>query len=109
MEKLTFNKELGKWYIDLPTWEGDKEELEMVAGADILLDKLSNNEDTVSLFVSQEEVDDSIILKKKYNINGGADYKPVNTDIVYSVWLCGVTKFVFGGIMPQMLYIKTTV
>jgi hypothetical protein len=107
MEKMTFNRESGRWYIDLPSWEGDKEELEMVAGADVLLDHLSNNEDTVSLLVSEEPVDDTIILKKKYNINGGADYKPMNTDVVYGVWLCAVTKFVFGGYMPNMLYVKT--
>lgn len=107
MKKLNFNKEGSKWYIDYPQWEGDKEELEMVAGADILLDHLSNNEDAVSLFVSEEPIDNSIILKKKYNINGGADYKPVNTDVVYGVWLCHVTKFVFNGIMPDYLYIKS--
>jgi hypothetical protein len=107
MKNLTFNKEDKKWYIYLPEWEGDKAELEMVAGADILLDHLSHNKDTVSVIVSEEELDDSIILNKKYNINGGADYKPVNNDVVYNVWLCGVTKFVFGGYMPNKLYLKS--
>ena len=107
MKQLKFNKEGNQWYIDLPEFTGAKEELEMVAGADVLLDHLSNNTDTVSVFVSEEPMDDSIILNKKYNINGGADYKPVNTDVVYGVWLCGVTKFVFGGYMPDKLYLKT--
>jgi len=107
MKQLNFNKEGNQWYIDLPDWKGAKEELEMVAGADRLLDHLSNNEDKVSVFVSEEPIDDSIALNKKYNINGGADYKPANTDVVFSVWLCGVTKFVFGGYMPDKLYLKT--
>ena len=38
-----FNKEDGKWYIDLPDWTGTKGELQMVGGADTLLDHLSNN------------------------------------------------------------------
>ena len=37
--ELKFYKEEGKWYIDIP-WDGDKSELEMVMGADVLLDEL---------------------------------------------------------------------
>ena len=56
MENYTFNKEQGKWYIVLPTWEGTKGELQMVGGADTLLDHLSNNGDTVliDLLTDQE-------------------------------------------------------
>ena len=43
MKNYTFNKEQGCWYIDLPNWEGTKGELQMVGGADTLLDRLSNN------------------------------------------------------------------
>ena len=36
---LKFNKESnGKWYIDLPKWKGKKSALQMVCGADKLLD-----------------------------------------------------------------------
>ena len=37
-QNLKFNKEADRWYIDLPDWTGTKGELEMVAGADTLLD-----------------------------------------------------------------------
>ena len=41
MKNLKFKKEEdNKWYIDLTEWTGDKADLEMVAGADILLDIL---------------------------------------------------------------------
>ena len=35
-QNLKFNKEAGRWYIDLLDWTGTKCELEMVAGADTL-------------------------------------------------------------------------
>ena len=39
--QLAFVKEKsGRWYIDLPEWEGAHANLEMVAGADLLLDHL---------------------------------------------------------------------
>ena len=38
MKNYTFNKEQGNWYIDLSNWYGTKAELQMVAGADSLLD-----------------------------------------------------------------------
>ena len=45
---LSFVKEeSNKWYVVLPEWEGDKEELEMVLGADELLDRLSSYGDSV--------------------------------------------------------------
>jgi hypothetical protein len=31
-----------RWYIDLPEWKGSIADLEMIEGADTMLDKLSN-------------------------------------------------------------------
>jgi hypothetical protein len=42
----------GTWYIDLPDWTGSKAELQMVAGADTLLDEISDGKDEVTLEVS---------------------------------------------------------
>lgn len=36
MDKYTFELVDGRWYIVLPEWTGNKEDLEMVLGADIL-------------------------------------------------------------------------
>ena len=50
-----FNKEDGKWYIDLPDWTGTKGELQMVGGADTLLDVLdTNNNNKVYVEVDTE-------------------------------------------------------
>lgn len=106
MKTMTFNKEEKKWYIDLPEWEGDKADLEMVAGADTLLDHLSSGNATVTIEVSEEPIDNAIILSKIYNIYGGADYKVENCTAVERAWLCKVTKFVYGGYMPEKLFIK---
>jgi hypothetical protein len=106
MKNLTFNKEDKKWYIYLPEWEGDKAELEMVAGADRLLDVLSGDKDTVTIEVSEEPLEDAIKLKKLHHLYGGADYKVENCPGVDRAWLCKVTKFVYGGYMPNRLFIK---
>ena len=58
MKNYTFNKENGSWYIDLPNWEGTKAELQMVAGADTLLDKLSNQGTSVNVTMSIEKKSD---------------------------------------------------
>ena len=42
MKKLSLKKESGSWYIKLKFWLGPKSALEMVQGADKLLDKLSH-------------------------------------------------------------------
>ena len=107
MKNLKFKKEKdNKWYIDLPEWTGDKADLEMVAGADRLLDYLSNSESNVDTLVSEEPLDDSITLTKRWNIYGGADYKVTNCPDVDTAWLCKVTKFVYDGNLPQKLFIK---
>ena len=107
MKNLKFKKEKdNKWYIDLPEWTGDKADLEMVAGADRLLDYLSNSESKVDTLVSEEPLDDSITLTKRWNIYGGADYKVTNCPDVDTAWLCKVTKFVYDGNLPQKLFIK---
>jgi hypothetical protein len=107
MKNLKFKKEEdNKWYVDLPEWTGDKADLEMVCGADRLLDYLSNKEDKVDTLVFEEPVDDSIILTKRWNIYGGADYSVQNCPGVEYAWLCKVTKFVYDGNLPEKLYIK---
>lgn len=107
MKNLKFKKEKQKWYIDLPEWTGSKEDLEMVAGADKVLDYLSNKGETVETVVSEEPIEDSIVLTKKWDIYGGADYDVDNCPNVYNAWLCKVTKFVYDGNLPEKLFIKS--
>ncbi len=110
MKKLTFYREKdNRWYIDLPQWTGSKADLEMVAGADTMLDQLSTGMGSVTLEVTEESKDD--MNKAEFDappLSSGANYvirkfNGVRTD--YKMWLCDVTKFVFGY-FPQTLYFK---
>ena len=101
---LNFEKENTGWYIVLPEWKGSKAALAMVAGADTMLDRLSNNTYKVSLEVHLEEQDSSFIkLSKVRNCwFNGADYVTCSG---HKLWLCNVTKFVFGY-LPETIYVK---
>ena len=106
MNNYTFNKENNNWYIDLPNWTGTKGELQMVGGADTLLDQLSNNGTTVNVTLSTE---------KEFNSTGFQTLKrivktPPNGCVYHlgfaPVWLCNVTRFVFDGIFPRQIHFK---
>lgn len=113
MEILRFYKENSeRWYADVPNWTGRKSALEMVAGADKLLDLIAKGRDEVYLHFSENEIKDSdvLIFKRKCWLNG-ADYKINNLDgqeIDLKVWLCNVTKFVMGK-FPEKIYFKEVI
>jgi len=96
----------GRWYVDLPEWEGDKADLEMVMGADSFLTVMSEGNSEVRLILSDEEIEgaDSLILKgagifEDIEVGSGAWYvlpKYMGIDYDHSMWLCDVTLFVFG-------------
>jgi hypothetical protein len=98
-----YKEEDGKWYINLPEWQGDKEELEMVAGADILLDVLSNNTNEVHVKFGVEPFDGSNTLTHTGNgyYDNDAWHGPS------TIWLCHVTKFVFGDYPDNIYYSKS--
>ena len=98
-----FNKEQGNWYIDLPEWTGTKAELQMVGGADTLLDHLSNNGDTVLVELSTDKE-----CPKGFETLKRIIQTPPNGCIYHlgftPVWLCNVTKFVFDGKFPKRIH-----
>ncbi|MFM8951166.1 MAG: DUF6717 family protein [Bacteroidota bacterium] len=102
-----FVKDFGKWYIELPEYEGSREDLRMVAGADTWLDLLSKNGNRVSLKISVEEALQNRIEKQfEVPVFGGAYYiarKLGNRNARHRMWLCPVTKFVFGE-YPGTIY-----
>lgn len=124
--KYSFIKEENSWYIDLPAYieaGGSKGSLAMVAGADTFLDILLNNNPSnkVTLDLETEfqnedgfEVLDLIPPSNKvwgiildYTI-GGADYilkEYKGREINHKMWLCDVTKYVFGY-FPQRIHFK---
>lgn len=107
MEILNFYKDTdSKWYIDYPKWEGEKWELEMVSGADTLLEILAQGEDRVSVGMSLEEFkDSSFTLNLLREEGGGGWYQVVDPHVNMEIWLCHVTKFVFG-FLPEIIYCK---
>ena len=107
MQIFNFYKEVdNKWYIDYPEWEGDKCELEMVSGADTLLDILSQGEDKVTIKMSLQEIKDPLFVLNfiREESNGGW-YKINNCYVEFEIWLCHVTKFIFGD-LPKIIYCK---
>ena len=94
------------WYVDLPEWEGDRDELLMVAGADTMLEVLGGGKSEVSAITGDEPFKDAFILhliEYHEEDNSGTYWVEVN-DIGMPVWLCHVTNFVFGKI-PNNIYI----
>jgi hypothetical protein len=120
---LRFYKEItGEWFVDLPGWTGDKMDLQMVIGADTMLDILAQGENEIKLTLSTDYTDCETVLELDYigipkvirnnfgkdiDLNQGATYK---CDFIHgieynlTVWLCDVTKFVFGN-FPDNIYI----
>ena len=101
-----FNKDDdGRWYVDLPEWEGERAELEMVMGADMLLDIVSANGWWVDVKMSDEEFpgcktltyDKTEATPGYYNNN--AWHGPS------TIWLCSVTEFVFGYYPDKIYYL----
>ena len=105
-----YKEETGRWYVDLPEWEGEKAELEMVSGADTFLEILSQGEQTVNVVLSTVPFDGSDVLElhREDEIIGGGWYQLLEyMSIPYELemWLCEVTRFVFGE-LPKSIYFK---
>lgn len=112
--RLDFKKEpTGEWYIVLPDYHGPKEDLQMVYGADTMLDILSRDTNNLSIRVLDYydmPTDESFELAKltipeSLDQLGGQWYLWPNLDDFYAVWLCDVTLFVFGD-FPDTIYFE---
>lgn len=106
MNIFKFEKENnGRWYVVLPDWTGSKEDLEMVRGADTMLDIIAQGDFEVYVTISEKEFTSSkFMLSYIQDREGGADYLLTSDLYQFEVWLCEVTKFVFGY-LPKRLYI----
>ena len=103
IRKVKFYKEKsGRWYIDLPEWEGEKEDLEMVMGADELLNIVAEGEDFVYLEIGDEKfpvAGQMVFIEVGSSEMEGCWYLiPTIGQIDFNlrIWLCDVTRFVFG-------------
>ena len=107
MRKLNFKKENKKWYIVLKSWPGPKSALQMVLGADTLLDKISQNGHTASIGVKSQkdsgsdwvcvkDTSEDCTYGRWYNVYKGGKK-------MHRMWLCPVTRFVFKGFYPEKI------
>lgn len=115
--KLRFYKEIyenehtEKWFVDLPTWEGPKEALEMVCGADTMLNRMDLGAGEVTLKISAidfEGADELNMVREATEIGDGAFYllgEYLGEEINLGMWLCGVTTYVFGY-YPEVIFLK---
>jgi len=115
MQTHTFVKEqTGQWFIDLPDYlanGGQKGDLQMVEGADTMLDVIANGHHKVTLTMADEpfeKADEVTLLEVCDPTIGGGIYllesfegKKVNQHM----WLCAVTEFVFGY-LPEKIFVK---
>ena len=117
-----FYKDNEGWFIDLPEFLemglGTKGNLAMVAGSDLLLDELSENKSEVILEFSDQpfdgyehhlEVDEfgmdiDELIEYGHPIEIGGYY--IRKSDGFKIWLCQVTKWVFGGTYPNNIYVK---
>lgn len=104
---LKFEKDSSsRWYVVLPDWEGKHSDLEMVCGADTMLDIEAQGESEVYLTLSNGELPKykSTLKLIREEFDGGT-YLFVSEFNSFEVWLCFVTKHVFNEI-PKLIYIK---
>jgi hypothetical protein len=113
MKTLKFNKEPdNRWYVDLPEWEGPKADLEMVSGADTMLDIIAQGEGTATLYMDTTYHDGFETLelnRPAIELGNGAYYtmgKYQGIDFDLEMWLCDVTKFVFDEFPTKIYFAK---
>lgn len=115
MKTYKFEKnERSKWFVVLPEflekYPGHEAELQMVFGADTMLDIIAQGEDHVYLNLSLmhfEGCDELHKLNNTPNVGGAMYVMPKYKGFDYNLemWLCGVTEFVFGH-MPEKIYLS---
>lgn len=113
-----YKDKTNRWYIDYPEWTGEIDELEMVCGADTMLDILSEGGNEITLsFTDQKGLLPQSINLIELNFHsfesGGAIYTldglMVQNGLIsqgVQVWLCHVTKFIFGYLPEKQIFIS---
>lgn len=101
-----------EWYADIPEWGGEIADLQMVEGADDLLDWIAKDDVECRLLMSDASFQGGEMLNLVYvreeNLGGGGDYlleKFKERIVNHKLWLCKVTEFVFNQ-LPERIYFK---
>ena len=97
----------GRWYVVFPQYMGPHENLEMVEGADRMLDALSPDGRNVTLSIceSEWEIDeDCFTLELVAHDEDGGWYNVIDCpSFEGTIWLCNVVHEFFED-HPQILY-----
>ena len=99
---LSFVKLSERWFVDIP-WEGDVSDLQMVAGADLLLDSLYNRNTRISIEVSTDPIKDYIHLNRVSEDEFGATYGVNTPNFSGEIWLCPVTLAVYMNVYKEVI------
>ena len=109
--KLKFVKLANSWYVHLPEYPGNVDELEMVCGADSMCYELDDDNDgIVEIEVYDISIDADIVLDFMFSTTdetgkqSGAYYNAHGTN-TQQIWLCNVVKHIFKS-FPPVIYIK---
>lgn len=114
MHKHRFIKEGEEWYVDLPDYidqGGHKGDLQMVQGADTMLEMIAGDEKEVILWMDRiyfVGADKMTMTERCDPSVGGANYNlyQYQGEVVdQNLWLCSVTEFVFGD-LPEEIFLK---
>jgi len=114
MKTYRFIKTGAAWYIDLPEYlaqGGSQGDLQMVDGADTMLDMMAESSNTVTLGIATEPFAGADLLtltEKCAPYIGGGNYlmQQYNGQFINrTMWLCQVTEFVLGDI-PGQIYVR---
>jgi len=111
--KIRFYKNLSdEWYADIPEWDGDPADLQMVEGADELLNWITGQGSSCELIMADEYLNEADVLELVYvreaNLGGGGDYILENFRgrvVNHKLWFCHVTIFVFKQ-LPEKIYFR---
>lgn len=103
MIELEFMRLSNRWFINIP-YNGDVNDLQMVDGADELLDEIAEGRRIVRIIatISDNISKPDYILEKIKEDNMGGTY--TITGSVKQLWLCNVTKLIFNN-FPNQIYI----
>lgn len=104
---LRFYRRDTRWFADIPDYiaqGGTEDDCEMVSGADEWLDFISKGKDNIVLQIDTKPLANR--LDKYHDDDYGATYMAHeynDRDYNQQMWLCNVTKFLFGD-FPQVIY-----
>ncbi len=115
MRRFRFIRSAGEWYIDLPDYlaaGGSREDLQMVAGADEVLDQYAQERSTVRLAVDTRPFENAdhleLVSSPESFWENGAYYELSSIDgkkLEKTIWLCQVLLFLFKDLPPN-LYVR---